>query len=490
VLGARCSAHGLLRPSNFWRMLPKPEETKAVEKTLQRDSAVAQWSLPRVQSILTGFLGAGNEQVYPGAPGWLFYRSDVDYVTGRGFLDPAEMKLRRHTASVQPDPIEAILHFREQLAERGIELILLPVPVKPTVEGEKFSSSVKPAEFADNLSFAEFLSRIEKQGVQVFDPRPMIRSRHLSPAGANFLRADTHWRPETMQLVAQALAEKIQTGSSAPDVTAETRELKVTGLGDIARMLTLPGSFASAYAEETTIRQVSVANTFWRPDKSADVLLLGDSFSNIFSQAALGWGEAAGFAEQLSKALGRPIDCIVRNSDGAFATREILARELALGRDRLAGKRLVIWEFAERELALGDWKLLSLALQPARASHFFTPASGQTIVVSGTVDSLSSVPAPGSVPYADHIMALHLVDVTGAAPGRETSQCLVYLWSMRANEWTAAARLLPGDRITLRLRAWNEVAPELEKINRSEINDPQVQLEEPAWGELINGPGA
>ena len=28
--------------------------------------------------------------------------------------------------------------------------------------------------------------------------------------------------------------------------------------------------------------------------------------------------------------------------------------------DRLAGKRLVIWQFAERELAMGDWKPLPL----------------------------------------------------------------------------------------------------------------------------------
>ena len=43
----------------------------------------------------------------------------------------------------------------------------------------------------------------------------------------------------------------------------------------------------------------------------------------------MGWGESAGFVEHLSRALGeRPIDCIVRNSDGAFATREILSHEL------------------------------------------------------------------------------------------------------------------------------------------------------------------
>jgi alginate O-acetyltransferase complex protein AlgJ len=64
-------------------------------------------------------------------------------------------------------------------------------------------------------------------------------------------------------------------------------------------------------------------------------------------------GESAVFAEHLSVALGRPIDCILRNSDASFATREILSNELARGRDRLAGKKLVIREFATRECRLG-----------------------------------------------------------------------------------------------------------------------------------------
>ena len=67
----------------------------------------------------------------------------------------------------------------------------------------------------------------------------------------------------------------------------------------------------------------------WRPDPTADVLLLGDSFTNIFSLEAMGWGTAAGLAEQLSFVLGRPVDRLVQNANGAFATREALARELA-----------------------------------------------------------------------------------------------------------------------------------------------------------------
>jgi alginate O-acetyltransferase complex protein AlgJ len=55
---------------------------------------------------------------------------------------------------------------------------------------------------------------------------------------------------------------------------------------------------------------------------------------------------------------------------------------------------------------------------------------------------------------------------------------------MRDSALTPIARLRPGDRVALRMRAWADVSDQYEKINRSEIDDPAVQLEEPCWGEL------
>ncbi|MEI6256450.1 MAG: hypothetical protein WCQ77_07385 [Planctomycetota bacterium] len=86
---------------------------------------------------------------------------------------------------------------------------------------------------------------------------------------------------------------------------------------------------------------------------------LGDSFANIFSVASMGWGEGAGLAEHLSLALGLPVDAVIRNDAGSFATREMLAKELQRGNDRLAGKKLVIWCFAAREFTESSgWSLV------------------------------------------------------------------------------------------------------------------------------------
>jgi hypothetical protein len=472
---------------DVWRLLPRAAELKAVEKELETDSVVSEWLLPRVQWLLSEKLGAGNEQVYLGRDHWLFYRPDVDYVTGPPFLDPAVAMHRARAGKVEADPVKAITDFRDQLAQRSIDLIAVPVPMKPGVEGEKLSARVIANDVLQNSSFLEFRSRLEKNGIRVFDATPLLVQRKSAhPGEPLYLESDTHWRPETMEFVAENLAAFIKSGQTAPTHALDAEE--VSGVGDIARMLKLPEAQNVFRSQAVAIHPVKTGDSPWRPSKDADILLLGDSFSNIFSLGALGWGESAGLAEHLSRALGdQPLDCILRNSDGAFATREILSRELARGRDRLAGKKLVVWEFAARELSFGNWKMLPLKLEPVAPAKFFAPKTGTTVTVTGIAEAVSLVPQPGSVPYKDHILSLHLTDlaIDGEDEPMPGLEALVYAESMRDNVLTPAARVRPGDRVTFRLRSWSDVSDKYEKINRSEIEDPAIQLEEPVWGDFV-----
>jgi alginate O-acetyltransferase complex protein AlgJ len=470
--------------------VPHGEDLKRVERSLENESLVSQWLLPRMQYLLTVLMGAGNEQVYLGHDPWLFYRADVDHVIGPPFLDSTRLKHRLQTSGIQPDPIKGIVDFRNQLAARGIDLVVLPVSVKPSMEGEMLAMSkanrAKASGALPNPSFNEFKARLEREKVRLFDPATiLIEQGKNAPL---YLETDTHWRPETMEFVAKKLADFLQLPPPAASTSPSIVEKEIVARGDIAAMLKLTRGDKFFPAEKVTIRQVVTGNGLWRPSKDADVLLLGDSFSNIFSFEAMGWGESAGFAEHLSAALRRPIDCILRNSDASFATREILSNELARGRDRLAGKKLVIWEFATRELSFGNWKLLDLKLGEAKPSRFLSLKAGEAIEVNGMIEAISSVPRPGTVPYKDHIEAVHLVDVTGADSPDTTAphaQAVVYLWSMRDNVWTPAARLRPGEPVKVRLRPWPDVSAQYEKFNRTELEDSALQLEEPVWGEDV-----
>jgi alginate O-acetyltransferase complex protein AlgJ len=216
-------------------------------------------------------------------------------------------------------------------------------------------------------------AELERAPVLVFDPAAELVRAARASGRPQYLATDTHWRPEAMGLVARRLAAFVRENVKLPDVPRQAwrrEQLAVKGLGDIAVMMKLPAGQRLYPPETAELGQLYLgqgeAQRQWRPEVAADVLLLGDSFSNIYSAAGMGWGEDAGLAEQLSFELGRPVDALVRNDSGAYATREMLSRELARGFDRLAGKRVVIWQFAARELAIGDWRMLDVPAPPGR----------------------------------------------------------------------------------------------------------------------------
>jgi hypothetical protein len=468
-------------------------DIQTYETDLKERDTLMQAVIPRLQIPVTAWLKGGNEDAYCGRDGWLFYRKDIDSLTGRGFLDP-EILARRAAAGSelkappQPDPLKAIVDFRDQLARRGIALIVMPAPVKPSIHPERHSARYEGRnEAVQNPSFAAFVERLAREKIACFDAAPpLLQAKAAAPDQALYLKTDTHWRPAGMELAAKALGELARKSVSLPPATDRFTAVakEVANLGDVAMMLKFPAEWQVFAPETAAVRQVWDGQEPWRPDAKAEVLFLGDSFANIFSLAPMGWGEGAGLAEHLSLALGLPVDTITRNDAGSFATREMLAKELQRGNDRLAGKKLVIWEFASRELACGDWKMLSMALGEKREAGMYAPPAGRTMAVRGVVRAASPAPKPGTVPYKDHILMVHLTELESADdPAAAGKEAVVFAWSMQDNKATPAARWRPGDTIKLRLRPWADLAGKYEAINRSELDDEKLLLAEPAWGE-------
>jgi alginate O-acetyltransferase complex protein AlgJ len=466
----------------------------AYERDLKEQDNLIQWLVPRMQTVLTGWLKAGSEDAYCGRDGWLFYRRDVDSLTGPGFLEARVLRQRAATGSElrappQPDPVKAIVDFHRQLAARGIALLVMPAPVKPSIHPEFYSRRYVGRNLVvQNPSFEDFKRRLADAGVAVFDPSPVLaEAKAASPGTPLYLKTDTHWTPTAMESTARRLAGLARQTVTLPAgqpgrFSAVAKTVKAPG--DIALMLRLPPGPAAFPAETVQLRQVVEGERDWRPDPRAEVLLLGDSFANIYSLEPMGWGESAGLAEHLSLALGLPVDALCRNDSGSHATREMLARELQRGHDRLAGKKLVIWEFAARELAFGDWKLLPLQLGERKEASFYSPKAGQTNEVRAIVRAASRAPRPGSVPYKDHILTLHLAELECPTdPEANSQEAVVFTWSMRDNQPTPAARLRPGDPVRLRLQPWSGVARLYEAINRSELDEDRLLLADPAWGE-------
>lgn len=502
------------------------------EVELEDRSILKYFFLKPLQEVFVHFLGVGNEKGYLGRKGWLYYRPDLEYLTIGSFLEPSyiQQRLNFEGGDLQPDPVLGILSFYIELEKRGIELVILPIPVKTGIHPENFSSRFESSEQAlQNTAFKSFLqelkdpqvffnkryidlknlaerstsdqfkrsiaylsenrNHLEKDAVHVFIPdRDLVLNKRLKKE-KQYLKTDTHWTSQSMDHVAEKLSKYLKNNllpEKNPDMKYMVKSSQINGQGDIATMLKLGRRDPIYGTEKERVEQVlRNEQEYWHSEKDAEILLLGDSFSNIYSRSGMGWGEAAGFAEHLSYHLSMPLDTIIQNDAGSYATRAALSKELRRGSPRLKTKKILIWEFACRELAFGNWKFFPLTLGEASQSEFFVPKNGREVLVDGIVEMVSSVPKPGSVPYKDHVIALHLVGMQGVDREIEQTQALVYLFSMENNQWLDAAYLRSGDQIRLKLRPWESVEDKYGSMNRAELDDEELELEEPCWGEVI-----
>lgn len=444
-------------------------EMQRFEATLEETSWLQDAALPVVQGVLTGWGRVGNEQVYVGREGWLFFRPDVDLLTGSGFLEPG-----------RSDALAALLDFHRQLEARGIALVVVPVPPKTAVAPWALARRAPdPREkLLANPSAAELVRRLETAGIEVLDPWPQLLSIGREP----YLRTDSHWRPEAMDAVAAELARRLEgLGLGRGELELRRESVPITAHGDLVRMLELPQPERWLAAETAIVQRVLDAQGQpWQSDPGAEVLLLGDSFTNVFSQPALGWGEAGGLAEQLSYHLGRPIDRLAINDGGDLEARRRLAQDLAAGNDRLAGKRVVVYQFAARELAAGDWQPVEL---PAVVTTAAPVSALEILTVRARVEAVALLPEPGTTPYRDALLAIHLVEIEALGGGEVASEVLVYVWGLRDGRPTAAASWRREQQLELRLVPWSQAPPELESLQRFELPEDELLFLDTFWVE-------
>ena len=445
------------------------EDIHGFEQSLEKHSFLTSRFLPAVQWFVSRFLNLGNEKVFFGREGWLYYRPDVDYLVGTGFSIDNSKEGR--------GSIPAILKFRDDLAHRDIRLIVVPVPVKPMIEPEHLApySSVSE-EILQNPSYATFEKELRSQGVEVLDLQTLlIREKKLS-GRSQYLKRDTHWTSDAMEHCAELIAERLQK-LLPEDFSRSERELisgdciSIKSQGDLVGMLDLPKSAPIFSPQEVVLRPRKQADgEHWKPSASSSVLLLGDSFTRIYSAPDLHWGRDSGLAERLSEHLGQDVDVLAMNAGGSSSVRQSLARSP----ERLKGKKAVVYEFSMRELSGGDWKVIPLPEPVAQPSPH--PIEGP-ITVTGTVAELSEIPAPGSNPYRDFVRSIRF----SIEEGSTSRNVLVFVQAMRNKVLTAAESLEVGNKVTLHLIPWSQVEQQYGSLNRSELQGDSADLPDVYW---------
>jgi hypothetical protein len=338
------------------------ENIEVFESNIEDDSPLIKSLVPLVNLLVTDRLRGSTESVYPGLHDWLFYRPDIDYVTSRGFLDPTLLTARSDAdPDLEPNPLPAIAEFRDGLLARGIELVVVPVPAKPCIYPERYTRrSVTSTAAIQNPSYGKFLHELDQREIRYVDLSKILWEAKSKTSQPLYLKNDTHWTPTGMKLAAEAIANIItQIGLvwEEPSESFTHSSIEVANQGDILAMLRLPAGLTEEKKDSVTLEQVRTTDgREWSAEARAEILFLGDSFANIYSLASIGWGGSAGLIEHTSAMLSRSIDRLCINDKGSYATRLALVGYIQRGIDRLAGKKVVIYEFACRELAFGNWK--------------------------------------------------------------------------------------------------------------------------------------
>lgn len=293
-------------------------------------------------------LGSGNETVHVGFHGWLEYRPSFDYTVGKPFLDPSDVG--------RLDVREALTAFAKDLRDLGIVLYLVPIPGKVMVHPEMFTPGVFDGTDLHNVSFVQLRRDLEAAGIRVVDLQPELRE--LAHGQKAFLATDSHWAPFGIDGAAAVIAREL---GEAKLLSPRTRVYRRQSLpfdhyGDLVRMLGLRNG-------DFPVERIQLLKVY-RPDGQpfeiegqAEVLVLGDSFSNM-------WTPADSLPAQIAFHLGRPVDAIIREGGAATWVRDALAAQIRNDPQRYSKTRVIVYEFSARELAASRWEVTNLPKRP------------------------------------------------------------------------------------------------------------------------------
>ncbi len=314
---------------------PTARNLRAFDRRLEDSSVTVRTLRSWMQAAQFLVLHEGGAKALVGRDGNLFYAPGVNTLT----------QSPQHGDSSVQNALAAVTSFRDALDERGIRLIVLPVPNKESVYPQWFSFAAKHPQRIINPETRAFFAGCEAAGVEVVDLFARYREISRYPY---YLAQDTHWSPLGLAVAAHAVAERI---GRHGDTHFESRPIVFQIHGDLVRMLRSPVLESNLQPEEITAAQIT--NPTDAPN--SEILVLGDSFSRIFQTDE---PQNAGFIAHLARELFTPVASI--NNDGGGST--LIRQELARHPQLLAGKKIVVWEFTERDLRLGTegWQIVPL----------------------------------------------------------------------------------------------------------------------------------
>jgi hypothetical protein len=289
-----------------------------------------------------------------GRDGWFLHSGELRYLKAGSFTGENAVHANHRVPPEYADPVPAILDFHNQLQARGIDLFLMPVPVRPAVFPE---SVLGPEPFAGretipnlHLPLQELLSAVQEGGVRVIDLTPAFLEQRQHPKrGPVYCRSDTHWTPYGITVGAQLLAAEIKRMPWYESVPKKkfhkrwtTMPLKGVTYKDYEK-----ASGTTLEPEQLWMRSIKLETKkgrrkFGLHHPESPVIVIGDSNSTKWSR------QRSGLPHCLAFELGFQVDVLAVPGGGANGTRLNLSRKVRAEPEYLDGKRVVIWCFSAR----------------------------------------------------------------------------------------------------------------------------------------------
>jgi alginate O-acetyltransferase complex protein AlgJ len=271
-----------------------------------------------------GWLAADDlgPRVREGCDGWLFLTDELEIPR-----DDAPFLFRLRI-------ISAVARF---LRNRGIALLVVPVPDKSRVEAAHLCNIRRSARLAGRLDrFATALRQRHIATVDIYKPMAAL-------GGELYYRTDTHWNERGAQRAAEAIAVHLHDIHHEPKpegtfrvTTGPLRErvgdlIHLAGLDDVPWPLRPRGDFeAPSRIEHLSSHAIGPFDQLPSPE----VVEIGTSFSR-----------RANFTQFLSLSLGAPVANMAKDGGGLVTAAAAYFSNAAF---RDSPPRVVIWEVPER----------------------------------------------------------------------------------------------------------------------------------------------